>query len=369
MINNLLYKLKSKSAPFQSILKIYLLINMTMFFLLIMNYGYAIIWAGGINLPSFIIVCLTALLLFSSGTILFIKKIYHPITKIEKTVMTLTKETSGYGWIDFAKGKGNYPLSDNIDSMFTHIRESMNREYTAEILKKQAELFALQSQINPHFLYNTLESIRGQALMEGVEEIADMTEALSTFFRYSISKRGNLVSLEDELKNVENYFIIQQYRFSNKFCFALIYDEDEDDILEYKLPKLTIQPIVENAIYHGLETKVGQGSITTRIITTAKRLIINISDDGVGIDKTTLNSLNERLNNCMKETQDSGNGRHTGIALLNVNQRIKLYFGEQYGISVSSTPMLGTNVEIVMPLIKENICLGTDLPSILTSGI
>lgn len=228
-------------------------------------------------------------------------------------------------------------------------KDTLDKKYSETILKKQAEINYLQSQINPHFLYNTLESIRGQAMVEGVDQIAEMTEALANFFRYSISRKGNMVTMEEEIKIVDNYLIIQQYRFNNKFNVTKILGE-ATEVLEYYLPKLTIQPIVENAIYHGLETKIGKGNITIRVTITGERMIIHIVDDGIGMPQDKLDVLNMSLNSG-EDSNERINSKMTGIALINVNRRIKLNFGEKYGITVFSTLGFGTDVEIVLPLI------------------
>ena len=323
-----------------------------LFLLSLVGYGYINLKYKVINFKLFLIWTFILVLVTGAIIYLFLRKIYVPILKLDKAMRILEDVDIDFE-IDFNNDTEVYPLSITLNKMLKRLKDSMDREYLAKILKKQAEIDALQSQINPHFLYNTLESIRGQALAEGVTEIADMTEALSRFFRYSISQKGNLVSLKEEIKNVENYFIIQQYRFNNKFQFLFKYDEENEDILEYLLPKLTIQPIVENSISHGMETKVGKGSITIRIVETEKRLIISIIDDGIGMDNATVENLNYRLNNSMKEEPLSNNKKHTGIALINVNERIKLSFGKQYGISIESTQSFGTDVEIILPLIKE----------------
>ena len=224
--------------------------------------------------------------------------------------------------------------------------ERLEKEYASDILNKQAELDALQSQINPHFLYNTLDSIRGQALAEGVEDIADMTEALSTFFRYSISNRNNIVTLEEELENVQNYFMIQQFRFNNRFRLQML--PFSRQLLERcRLPKLTLQPILENTILHGMEGKIGPGTITIRVDETENRTVITISDDGAGMNEETLLRLQSRLRG--DEPVEMKRSRGSGIALPNVNRRIKLLFGEDYGLYVMSTLGLGTDVEISLP--------------------
>ncbi|HHX73542.1 MAG TPA: sensor histidine kinase [Firmicutes bacterium] len=295
------------------------------------------------------------LLIFVAIYLHFVKHVFHPVSTIEKAVRILLRgETEQFLAQNPAADQD--PGARAVREMLADLRNAVNKQYSAEILKRQAEFSALQSQINPHFLYNTLEAIRGQALVEGIDEIAEMTEALSTLFRYSISRKGDLITLEEELSNVESYFVIQQYRFHNKFTFSIKYDETEPEILDCIIPKLTLQPIVENAVYHGLEPKIGTGKITIRITATEKRLIIRVSDDGVGMDQETLDLLNYRISkglNWEQEQEQLPGQRHMGIALVNVNLRIRLLFGDLYGLSVSSTKGFGTEVEIVLPLVKE----------------
>jgi two-component system, sensor histidine kinase YesM len=233
------------------------------------------------------------------------------------------------------------------------LAEKLDKIKVLNLSKKQAQYLALQNQINPHFLYNTLESIRSEALCAGVDGVASMTEALATFFRYTISNIDQLVTLEDELANIENYYIIQKYRFGDKLNLSIEYGE-ELTILDLRLPKLILQPIVENAIYHGIEEKMGQGFLRIRIYCTKERLIIRVSDDGVGIDQEKLNTLNNKLlTNSLEDITDSDRERRGGIAILNVNNRIKLLFGEEYGIYIQSKKHVGSDVEITLPVIKE----------------
>ena len=250
------------------------------------------------------------------------------------------------------------PRNDNdlVDLLRLFIKgysKQVQREHTTQIMDKQVQISTLQSQINPHFLYNTMESIRGQALSEGSIEIAQMGEALSAFFRYSIDQKGNFVTLQDEINNIQNYLFIQSYRFHDKFTSQIHIDDDDSSIYDYILPKLTIQPVVENAIYHGLETKSNKGSVNINVTSTKNRLLITISDDGIGMNQETLDRLNNKLQDRVEYVQEKFNSSGTGLALINVNRRIKLVFGKDYGIYVYSTLNKGTDVEIVLPLIKE----------------
>ena len=235
-------------------------------------------------------------------------------------------------------------------------RDMIKTDELISASKKQAQYLALQNQINPHFLYNTLEGIRGETMNAGLEHVAKMTEALATFFRYTISNVEHLVTLEDELKNVRNYYIIQQYRFGERLSLHIEdRTEEEEEAMQYRLPKLTLQPIVENSIFHGIERKIGRGTLEIKIETTPKCLIITVSDDGLGIEREYLDELNLKLNSSSIDNVKAYTDAKGGIAIVNVNSRIKLLFGEEYGICIYSTRNVGTDVEITLPLIKKDM--------------
>ncbi|MGN9163963.1 sensor histidine kinase [Tissierellaceae bacterium HCP3S3_D8] len=236
---------------------------------------------------------------------------------------------------------------------FQKFKEIIDTKELIEGSKKHAEYLALQNQINPHFLYNTLEGIRSEALIEGVDSIANMTEALAIFFRYTISNVDKFVTLEAEINNIKNYYKIQEFRFGDKLELNIEFQvEDEEEVLQAKIPKLTLQPFFENAIFHGVEKKMGKGILTLKVAATNQRLIIMISDNGVGMEEEKVKELNQKLRGASLEymKKDSKNG---GIALLNVNNRIKLIFGDQYGVYIYSKLGVGTDVEITIPFVRE----------------
>ena len=242
-------------------------------------------------------------------------------------------------------------LRGPLNQMAEAVKRASQDEYEAQNLRSQAEIFALQSQINPHFLYNTLDTIRSHALLCDATDIAAMTESLSTLFRYSISRPGEMATLKEELDNVRNYLLIQQYRFPDKVEYIVEGAEDET-ILNYQMPILTIQPIVENAIHHGLEMKIGKGHIKLRAIRTEDRITLMISDNGLGMSEEKLACLRQRLDGMQdrqKEYAGTGKRKRGGIALANVDRRLKFYYGQQYGLKVRSTLGVGTMVEINLP--------------------
>ncbi len=247
-----------------------------------------------------------------------------------------------------------YRIFEEQQMVLNHFDSLLDQKNMIQLSTKQAELLALQNQINPHFLYNTLEAIRGDALCAGMDSIANTTEALATFFRYTITETGNLVTVQDELDNIDNYFKIQQYRFGEKFTMNVDFPAEEDvgKLLSLKLPKLTLQPIIENAIFHGLESKAEGGSINISFDTSECNLLISIRDDGIGIAEEKLDEINYKLEHVTLHRTNEKPGQKGGIALFNVARRIKLLFGEDYGFHIYSISGLGTDVRIKIPIIN-----------------
>lgn len=229
--------------------------------------------------------------------------------------------------------------------------EKSNQQYATDLQRnlanKQISLASLQSQINPHFLYNALECVRGRAIIDRAPVVADMVQALARYFRYSINSKNNIVTIEEELDSIKNYVKIQQFRFNNRFYIDITYDP-EDNVLEAIIPKLTLQPIVENSILHGFKKKIGDAHIKIEIVATRKNINIVISDDGIGISKDKLKMLNEKIYQYNILEQDNN---HVGIALPNIDKRLKLFFGNEYGIYISSIEGVGTDVEVHIPYI------------------
>lgn len=241
------------------------------------------------------------------------------------------------------------PKEEVLFDFFINNKEETKNMFLAS--RREAQILALQNQINPHFLYNTLETIRSDAIMNGAANAGTMAEALAMFFRYTISNLNYLVQIADELENIQNYFTIQHYRFGNKVSIQIIYDEEDENILRLYIPKLIMQPIVENAIYHGIEQKLGAGQVTIAISYTKQNLDIMISDDGIGIKDNELSEMNKRL---WSDNENYGYGQSKksgGIAIRNVNQRIKLLFGGGFGIWLNSIYGIGTDVHIKLPVL------------------
>lgn len=234
--------------------------------------------------------------------------------------------------------------------MLERLQSRLDESATEGALKTEAELHALQNQINPHFLYNTLEMIRSNALRQGNQDVAEMVESLALQFRYCINNQGELGTLQQELDHVHNYLLIQRYRFGNRVRYDERLPEDDPLLMNCKLPILTLQPIIENALVHGINPKVEGGCITLRVRRSAMRLYISVEDDGIGIPEAELKAMRQRLQDDLPLPR--GSSRHSsGIALNNVNRRIRLYFGKNYGVQVTSTAGIGTSVSLVLPVL------------------
>lgn len=272
-----------------------------------------------------------------------------PIWCFYKSMQSLLDVDAGEKELQEVSGK--YFVGEEIEEVVDKFTSLRNKKDLTKVFDKHMELTALQSQINPHFLYNTLESIRGQALIDDNFEIAKMVEALASFFRYSISKKRNLVTLREELSNIQNYMLIQRYRFNNRFSLEVLIDEEDEIAYDYLIPKLIIQPVVENAVFHGLEEIKEGGKVDIEIIVTEKNMILTVSDNGKGMEKETLRKINDKVHfsDFRLEEDELSKQVNTGIGLSNIHKRIQLLFGEMYGIQIYSTKGQGTDVEITLP--------------------
>lgn len=303
--------------------------------------------------PFFAFISLILCVLFGIMTAMMEIGIYAPIQQAVYEILDEEEETIAQKNL-FIKSEHNSFLK-NLNLAVYKYENSKKSAEGAEAFQKQTELMALQSQINPHFLYNTLDTIRGQALINNNPQVAEMVEKLSMFFRYSISGKENMVMLRDELNHTINYIAIQQFRFGNRFVFDVEIDDEDKNCMNYLVPRLILQPIVENAIFHGLEDVNEGGRIALEVTLLEDELIITISDNGKGMPQKALDDLNDRIHSSerMIVGHDTKSKDHTGIALPNINRRIKLMFGDAYGMSVFSSVGMGTDVELVLPVIDR----------------
>lgn len=230
-------------------------------------------------------------------------------------------------------------IGRSFDKMTFKIKELIQKEYLLEIKRKEAELKALQAQINPHFLYNTLESLRMKAVVNNDGEVAEMTKKLSKFLHLNIIRDSEIVRIREELEHVGYYIDIQNVRYNNRFEYIADFDED---LLDACILKLTLQPLIENAIFHGLEPKEGYCAIILRGRREGGDILIEVVDNGMGIDQDRLNEIRAAL----ESSRASG---RLGIGIVNVHKRLKFHFGDSYGIEISSTVNKGTRIAIRIP--------------------
>ncbi|MEH7484752.1 sensor histidine kinase, partial [Neobacillus drentensis] len=232
-------------------------------------------------------------------------------------------------------------LEKRFSSMVYRINELINKEYKSEIETRNAQFMALQAQINPHFLYNTLQLVGGMAVTHKAEEIYSVISALSDMFRYITGKQGNMVLIDREIEHIKNYLYIQNMRFEGKVQTDLYIEEGTEG---YTIPMLTIQPIVENVFNHGFEQKKGLWKLSIDVQKVFDDIEITITDNGVGIPEEKLVDLIEQMKGIPYSLNTKGS-----IGIKNVAARIRLYFGEDYGLDISSTVGNGTIVVIRIP--------------------
>lgn len=276
---------------------------------------------------------------------LLIRPIWNLESAVERYRESVTDEEASGVYEDI--------LDSSIETVLLYLIKqqevSHEKNKIEERQRKKAELYALQSQIDPHFLYNALDSIRGYALLHDMDQISDITEALSRVFRNMISDKHEQLPLRQEMDNIENYMRIQRFRFNDKFQY---FAEVEEELLDkYMVPRMVLQPLVENAIMHGLERKVEGGWIKVTAYATERRFVLVVTDNGAGISEERLEFLRRAMKLGPAEFGVSDESQHMGIALININRRIKLNYGKQYGITLNSTPDIRTTTEVVLPLL------------------
>lgn len=261
-----------------------------------------------------------------------IEKMMRQMKKVEAGNLNVKVESNVYNELD--------DLSDSFNHMVKHIQELMDEIVAVERNKNELELEVLHAQINPHFLYNTLNTIRWMAKIKGEDSISDALVTLVKLLRVSISFGKNMILLQDEISYIENYLFIQRLRFNQ--LFEVCYDIKEEH-KKINIPKLILQPIVENSLIYGIdEAEVREEPIIIQIFTRDKgdHIEIVVKDNGNGIEKEVLDNI---------FNQDVDINRFSKVGLNNVNQRLKMYLGEEYGLQIISDKDVGTTVIISVP--------------------
>ncbi len=273
--------------------------------------------------------------------------IYLPIKKLHNVTTTLTKnDLQALITRDNMDEITELGMSFNI--MIGRIRELLAAKIQEQENLKKAELRALQAQINPHFLYNTLDTIIWMAEAAKTAEVIEIVRALSSFFRITLSKGQDWIPIRQEIEHVRSYLTIQKIRYRDILDYRIEVDED---ILDVTILKLTVQPLVENALYHGIKNKRNGGVITVR----ARRVeggvvLLEVEDDGIGFTHYKLSRIQEAIEDETGEIMQ----KESGFGLGNVNKRVRLYYGKQYGLTISSEYLTGTRVTLAIPLRDSN---------------
>lgn len=273
-------------------------------------------------------------------------RITNPIQELEKSVNAIEAgelDTQVYTG-------GSYEiqhLGRSIGDMAKRIQTLMQDIVAEHESKRKSEFDTLQSQINPHFLYNTLDIIVWMIENEQKQEAVKVVTALARFFRISLSRGKSIITVRDELEHVRNYLMIQQRRFKNKFTYTI---DAQEEVMNLACLKLMLQPLAENAIYHGMEFMDGDGEILIKAYEENGELWFRLSDNGLGMTEA-------QVDNLLNEESHVSSRRGSGIGVKNVNERIRLYFGEPYGLSIWSEPDEGTVILIHLPaeIYRENM--------------
>ena len=268
------------------------------------------------------------------------KKLTDPIQNLEKSVRDIEQYRDSKG-IYVGGTAETRQLGHAVQRMVDQLRQLTDDIVREHEQKQKSELNALQAQINPHFLYNTLDIIVWMIENGQREDAVRVVTALARFFRISLSKGRNIITVHDELEHVRNYLLIQEMRYKNKFRYEIWCDDEAQNMSTIKL---VVQPIVENAIYHSMDFMDGDGLITIRAEVKAGILAVSVSDNGLGMTPEVV----ERL---LTTGPAEGSRRGSGIGLKNVQDRIRLYFGGEYGVTIESEPDEGTCVTLRMPAV------------------
>ena len=269
---------------------------------------------------------------------IFSRMITKPANQLGEAMRAFEKNAEEFAYQQIEGTSEIVALSDSFGHMVVRIQRLMEKVRQEEITLRKTELNALQAQINPHFLYNTLDSIAWMCEEERNKEAVVMVNALAKLFRISISKGHELITIQKECEHAESYLKIQKYRYKNQFIYEF---RVQESCREYLCNKITLQPIIENAIYHGLDMS-DEGKILIEVKEQDEKIILSVYDNGVGMSKDQCREILHR------DAKDK-----TGIGIKNVNDRIRIYFGEQYGLSIESELDEGTRVEICIPKILE----------------
>lgn len=305
----------------------------------------------------YLLIVVTILLLFSALVALIVSRtISSPLGRLVRQ-MKQVENGNFHGMVNVTSYEEINGLVDSFNHMVRRVEELIERVKLSTVSEKNAELHALQSQVNPHFLYNTLDMIYWMLDEKGNDRLGEVVLSLSQMFRYSSHWEGNAeVTLREEVEQIRHYLTIIQMRLEDRLTVEIAID---DRWLDLNVPKMLLQPVIENAVKHGLEAQRQQGHLLVEAVPDEKYLNIRVQDNGAGMTPETLNRLRRSLHVSDQAQGQSGKEGTSetkirqGIGMQNVHQRLKYMFGEPYGIGIESSPGHGTTVTLRLPLPVE----------------
>lgn len=284
------------------------------------------------------LICLLILMLILF--IFFIKRLFKPIQTLVENMSLNNIEKNLNQNLYYKHDDELGSLFKSYNQMKYRINNLITINYKTKLEQKDLELRQLQNQINPHFIYNTLESIHMMAEINGDLDTSKMAQCFGSIIRYSMNRKINTVTLDKELSIIDNYIYLQKIRFDQIFTIDNLVP---DSLLQCEIIKMIIQPLIENSIFHGFSECDGEGKITIKGEKFNNYLIITISDNGIGIDEKKLKELNDYIND--------RNSNFKGIALRNINRRLQLKYGSEFGLKILSIKDKGTSMILTLPFI------------------
>lgn len=289
---------------------------------------------------SIVLITLLSLIIILLITFIISTRLTKPIIALKHSMDDIDHNDKFNTTVQVTSNDEIGALTESFNHMITRIQTLMDQVVIEQEEKRTAEIQVLQDQINPHFLYNTLDTIIWMTETDD-ENTVPMIEALSQLFRISLNKGQEFITIENELEHTRNYLYILTFRYLNKFDYTITAD---DKLLHHKIPKIVLQPLIENAIYHGIKNITKKGHIRINVSSNYDDILISISDDGIGMDQETC----QRLLSEDHPSKSSRNG--SGVGIRNVNKRIKLYYGSRYGLKYESHEGKGTTVVVKIPM-------------------
>ncbi|MCM1297424.1 MAG: sensor histidine kinase, partial [Muribaculaceae bacterium] len=277
------------------------------------------------------------------------KSLTRPLAELMKTIGRIRGGETNLR-VDYQVQDEIGKLGEEFNYMLDAMEDLIGQQYQDKLLLNRAQYQALQAQINPHFLYNTLETMSSIASIQNCDLVSDLCQSLSSIFRYSLDMKYPYATVAREITHLKNYIFVMNVRMRQEIRYHFDIDEDT---LSYSVPKISIQPLVENAINHGLKNKRGEKNVSIKAWRTDEELYIMVRDDGVGMDAEP---LNRRLQENDTGLIEEGNS----IGLLNINARLKMIYGEEYGLVIESEPGKGSAVYLKVAARKEEELYGKE---------